>query len=128
MSLSAKSWLESQQKSGRLAGVAKRENAGVRKHGVQAAIFGKKWLRRSQNIVVLEWHIDRETFRLDNCGRAVSKGFHVPTQDILSFSCCDVLQDQEVALNDWQFAVFNSVFESTVWLGLCFALDACCTP
>ena len=40
--MSAKSWLESRQKSGRLAGVAKWENASVRKHGVQAAIFGKK--------------------------------------------------------------------------------------
>ena len=59
MSLSAKSWLESQQKSGMLVGVAKRENAGVRKHGVQAAIFGKKWLRRKKVVVpniVLCWN------------------------------------------------------------------------
>ena len=48
MSLSAKSWLESRQTSEKLAGVAKRENAGVRKHGVQAAIFGKKRLRRKK--------------------------------------------------------------------------------
>ena len=41
----------------------------------RAAIFGKKWLRRSQNIVVLEWHIDRETFRLDNVDVSFPKDF-----------------------------------------------------
>ena len=76
------------------------------------------------NILSCWNRIDREAFRLDNFGRVVAKGFHVRTQDIDSFGCFDVLQDQVVALNDWHFAVVNNVFESTVWLGLCLALDA----